>query len=407
MRSPLALLSSCLGLLSLLPAPAQDPAALLPPILQLGPEGAHNPEAAAALAALSKAPASEIPRILAAINQANEISANYLRSAIDTITQRALSSQTPLPSDPIRAFLRDPQNHPRARRLAYELLAKIAPAEAAALLPSFADDPSTELRYDAVALLIQSAHQRRDAQDKEGAIAAYQRALAPARNQTQIDAIAGELRALGAEVDLPRHFGFLTHWKVLGPFDNSELKGFAQPFPPETSLDLDLDSEYDGKNGKIRWQDLATGDDHGKVDLNPVLGELKEVTGYATTVFNSPVEGPAELRLGCKNGWKVWFNGQFLFGRDEYHRGARIDQYRLPVTLRKGPNTLLLKVCQNADVKDWTREWEFQIRVCDASGTALLATDRPPTPKPSPGAKPRSKSSAKTPPAPAPAPASK
>jgi hypothetical protein len=86
------------------------------------------------------------------------------------------------------------------------------------------------------------------------------------------------------------------------------------------------------------------------------------------------------LRLGCKNGWKVWLNGKFVFGRDEYHRGTRIDQYRLPVELKKGSNTILLKLCQNADVKDWTREWEFQLRVCDASGTAILATDRPPTP---------------------------
>lgn len=105
------------------------------------------------------------------------------------------------------------------------------------------------------------------------------------------------------------------------------------------------------------------------------------MTGYAFTEFNAAAAGPAELRLGCKNGWKVWFNGALLFGRDEYHRGARIDQYRLPVTLKAGKNTILVKACQNEEVKDWTKEWEFQLRVCDASGTAILAKDRPATPK--------------------------
>jgi hypothetical protein len=52
----------------------------------------------------------------------------------------------------------------------------------------------------------------------------------------------------------------------------------------------------------------------------------------------------------------------------------------MSVSLNKGPNTLLIKLCQNADVKDWTKEWEFQLRVCDSTGTAILATDRPPRP---------------------------
>jgi hypothetical protein len=29
----------------------------------------------------------------------------------------------------------------------------------------------------------------------------------------------------------------------------------------------------------------------------------------------------------------------------------------------------------------WTVEWEFQLRVCDATGTAILSTGRPATPK--------------------------
>jgi len=46
------------------------------------------------------------------------------------------------------------------------------------------------------------------------------------------------------------------------------------------------------------------------------------------------------------------------------------------VQLQAGKNTLLVKACQNEEVKDWTKEWQFQLRVCDAAGTAILAKDR-------------------------------
>lgn len=359
-------------------------------VLKIGPEGAHNAEATQAVAMLAKAPAEQLPRLLFAMNPANEIAANYLRSAVDAVVDRTLAAKGKLPVSEIRAFLLNTRNNPRARRLAYEILVRVVPAEAAQLMAGFANDPSVELRYDAVDLLIQAAAKQKEAKENDAALKAYQTALNAARDQKQIEKIAGELRALGTAVDLPRHFGFLTHWRVIGPFDNTALAGFDVVYPPEK--EFVPAAEYDGKAGKVRWMEVATGEEYGKLDLNPPLGELKGVTGYASTVFNSPIEGPAELRLGCKNGWKIWFNGDFVFGRDEYHRGARIDQYRLPVTLKMGANTILLKVCQNEDVQDWTREWEFQLRVCDATGTAILATDRQPTPPAEP--KPKAKSKA-------------
>ena len=155
----------------------------------------------------------------------------------------------------------------------------------------------------------------------------------------------------------------------MGPFDNTAKAGFDRVFPPE--LGVDLAAEYDGKNGRVRWQDLRAAGDYGLVDLNQPCGALKEVTGYAFAALEAPAAGAAELRLGSKNAWKIWWNGQFLFGRDEYHRGAEIDQYRFPVQLQAGRNTLLVKVCQNEQTEDWTKEWEFQLRVTDPLGAPL------------------------------------
>jgi hypothetical protein len=55
----------------------------------------------------------------------------------------------------------------------------------------------------------------------------------------------------------------------------------------------------------------------------------------------------------------------------------RLDQYRLKANLKKGRNVIMLKLCQNEQMQNWTKEWQFQLRVCDATGTAILSTGRP------------------------------
>ena len=109
------------------------------------------------------------------------------------------------------------------------------------------------------------------------------------------------------------------------------------------------------------------------VDMNQPCGKLKEVAAYATMDFFSEQARPVELRLGGKNSWKVWLNGKFLFGRDEYHTDTEVDQYPMPAQLQPGRNTILVKVCQNEEVAEWTNEWEFQLRVTDSLGTPILS----------------------------------
>jgi hypothetical protein len=343
-------------------------------VKQVGAEGRGNADAARAWQSLAKADAASLPMLLAAMDEANDLAVNWLRAAVDAIADREKQAGARLPLPALREFLADTRHHPRARRLAFELIARDEPAAAARLVPTFADDPSVELRHDAVQRLLGAADTALAANDKTAAAAGFRSALTSARDEAQIKKAAAALRKLGLEVDLPRHFGFLMEWQIIGPFDNTQLAGFNAVYPPEK--EINLAAEYAGKLGKLRWSAHATRDDYGMVDFNKPLGDHKGVTAYAYTEFNAADARPAELRLGCKNGWKVWFNGQLLFGRDEYHRGSRLDQYRLPVQLQAGKNTLLVKACQNEEVKDWTKEWQFQLRVCDAAGTAILAKDR-------------------------------
>jgi hypothetical protein len=368
--------SLLLSLLACLPVAAADISPHLAPILAVGTEGKGNAEAAAAWQKLTAtADAAALPDILKAMNGAGEISANWLRGAVSVIAQR---SDGKLPVDAIKAIATDTKNRPAGRVLAMDLIRRADKAQWDALVPGMLNDPSAELRREPISRLL--------AEGKTAATTApLRKALGAARDEDQIKEAADALREKGEVVDLPKHFGFLMDWHVIGPFDNRKRAGHELLFPPENGVNLT--AEYEGREMKpgekstAKWVPYTSTSQFGMVDFNKPVGMFKEVCGYAVTTFNSPEERDAEIRLGCKNAWKVWCNGQLLFGRDEYHRGAQIDQYRLPVKLKKGPNLILVKCCQNEQTETWTVEWEFQLRVCDATGTAILATDRKPTPE--------------------------
>jgi len=331
-------------------------------------EGVGNEAASAAWKQIAQSKASELPLLLAAMDGANPLAENWLRAAIDVVQQHDSKA---LPIAELKAFLADTQHSPSARALAFDLIARHDPLDAETLTPSLLNDPSPELRRHPVGKLLTQGEAALAKKDNPAAITAFRQALSGARDEDQIKALAKHLRALGETVDLPHHFGFLMNWRLIAPFSNADRSGFDTVYPPEEKIDFA--AKYPGKGKEATWIDFTSTDDYGKIDFNKVFGMEKSVVGYAATTFNSATERDAELRIGCKNGWKIWLNGQLLFARDEYHRGAKLDQYKLPCHLKAGANTLLVKCCQNEQTETWTVEWEFQLRVCDHTGTAIAA----------------------------------
>lgn len=362
----IALCLACAG-----PSFAGDSDDFIGGIRAVGREGQGNEGAAAGWKALvDQGSPAVLPKVLAGMNGANPLAENWLRAAASAIADKAAAQGNGISVDSLVAFLQDTKNSPAARLLAFELVQKAAPAEAEKLKPSLLDDPSSDLRRHPVADLLAAAEKHLASGAKADASATFKKALTAARDEDQIKTATKKLRELGEKVDLPSHFGFLMKWKLAAPFTNVERKGFDEVFPPEKGVSLA--ATYTGKNkAAVTWQDFESKDDYGMVDFNKPYDMLKEVTGYAYTEFDAPEEREAEIRLGCKNGWKVWLNGELLFGRDEYHRGAKLDQYKLPARLKKGKNTLLVKCCQNEQTEQWTVEWQFQLRICDATGTAI------------------------------------
>jgi hypothetical protein len=333
-------------------------------------EGQGNEAAGQAWQQIVKADPAVLPEVLKGMNGANPLAENWLRAAVGVLADEALQAKK-LPVQALVAFLKDTHNSPGARVVAFDLIHRADEKLAEDLTPTLLEDPSSDLRRHPVAKLIDAGNAALEKKDKDAAVSAFGKGLAAARDEDQIKTLAKKLRELGQKVDLPRHFGFLMSWKMIAPFSNADRGGFATEYPPEK--ELKFDAAYEGKTKEAKWVDFTSTDEYGKIDFNKPFGMEKSVVGYAATDFYSTEDRPAEIRIGCKNGWKVWLNGELLFARDEYHRGAKLDQYKLPCQLKKGKNTILVKCCQNEQTEQWTVEWEFQLRVCDATGTAILA----------------------------------
>lgn len=354
---------------------ATDPEQLLQTIKQVGPEGQGNVEAAEAVRELSTADAKVLPVILVGFDEANPLAANWIRSAFETIASRQLSQGDALPAVEMERFVLDQKQDPRARRLASEWLAKVDDTVADRLIPGMLLDPSAELRRDAVTRHIEQAQSYQKQKETAKAIAEYQLALKGATDEDQVKAIVEPLAKHGQEIDVPSHYGFVTTWQIVGPFDNTDKKGFDVAYPPEESIDLD--KSFEGQKGEVKWVKVSTDHNRGIVDIAKELAPHKGAVMYAYAEFTGSQQQPIELRLGTPNAWKIWLNGELLFGRQEYHRGMKLDQYRVSATLQKGRNTILLKVCQNEQTDSWAQRYQFQLRVCEPSGIAVTPADGP------------------------------
>jgi hypothetical protein len=311
--------------------------------------------------------------ILNGFKESSPLAINWLRNAAEETVSAELAAGKQLPTEPLEAFIRDQKQSPVARRLAYEMLKAQDPAIEDRLIPDMLLDPSPEFRRDAVSRLVDEAGK---ASDAAVATPLFKKAMSGAVHEDQVKQIAEALRKNGETVNIQRHFGFLSQWMMVGPFDNKEEKGFAVAYTPETEAAEgkapDAATEYDGQLGKVQWKPLTTDDDFGVIDIAKQIENYKGSIMYASTNWTSDKDQQLEIRLGTPNAWKLWVNGKLVFEREEYHRSSAMDQYKVPVSLKAGPNVLLVKICQNEQTQDWAQRYQFQLRVCDSTGSGIL-----------------------------------
>lgn len=346
-----------------------DVAKWLQSIRNVERQGAGHSAASEAVEQLSKLPVESLPQLLEGFDGASLLASNWLRAAVDAVAERALAEGKKLPAAELESFVLDLKRSPRGRRVAYEwLLAADSKAETR-LWRKFLQDPSLELRRDAVEKLFAEA---KEVSDKVKQLEVLRDAFKASRDLDQVEAIAARMKELGEEVDVPSHFGFIRTWKLIGPFDNRGGIGFAAEYGPEKG-EVDFSQSMEGKAGKVAWIDYATDHQLGEVDMNSTPIKDKGATAYAACEFFSTEEKEVEIRLGSIGANKVWVNGKLIFENDVYHSGMSVDQYRGKCLLKKGRNIILCKICQNEQTEPWAQTWNWQLRVCDELGTAILS----------------------------------
>ncbi|HEY1375335.1 MAG TPA: hypothetical protein VGF55_00995 [Gemmataceae bacterium] len=358
------------------PAGEGDLARAIAAVRGVGPNGQGTAAAAQAWKRLAAADVAELPALLAGMDGASPLARNWLRSAIDPVLDRAARDKKPVPAAELEGFLRDTRHDPTARRFAYELVVKAEPAAADRLLPGMLDDPSPDLRHDAVARVVDAADKLLKDDKKADAEAQFRRALAAARDFEQLDAIIKKLGELGQKVTLAEHVGFLRSWKVVGPFPNPGGKGMETVYPPEQGLDFA--AEYDGKSGKVKWKEFTSKAADGVIDLNDAVGASPEGVAYAAAEFRSKDARAAEVRLGSFVGFKLWVNGELVLVRGDAYTGFDPDHYVAAVKLKPGANTILVKFAQEPPPPQLPppNHWRFMLRVCDPTGAAIAQAPR-------------------------------
>lgn len=156
--------------------------------------------------------------------------------------------------------------------------------------------------------------------------------------------------------------GFMRSWRVLGPFDDENKVGFDAVNPPETGPAFE--GTFEGKGHSVTWRPVPGPVERGVVPLDQMLDPSEKVAGYALSFIRVEQDTACVLRGSYNEAYKLWVDGDLVASRKLYN-GRALDQFADPCTLRRGWNSVLVKVC-NQD-----GGWNFALRVTDARGQAV------------------------------------
>jgi tetratricopeptide (TPR) repeat protein len=188
-----------------------------------------------------------------------------------------------------------------------------------------------------------------------------------------VERARGNLQRSAAQL---RRLGFVGSFLVAGPFDDEGKRGFDAVLPPERGVDLG--AEMPGKVRPVSWRPLpAEAFSEGFVHLGATVSPSREVVVYALATLDAPREERVQLWLGASGAAKVLVNGAVAIADPGYHP-ARIDQRGATVTLRRGANRILVKLCHAGG------RMGFYLRVVDERGEARVLPAGEPAAAPPP-----------------------
>lgn len=152
---------------------------------------------------------------------------------------------------------------------------------------------------------------------------------------------------------------YIRDWLILGkiPFnynlsfdkDFFEDHGGEDKILPRDGMVLPLENKK-----SIKWIKYRSHLD--LINFNKVFEPSNNVVGYAFTTIDSPAEQRAVLAIGSDDGIKLWLNGKLVHIKNKI-RASKRDNDKVEVKLRKGKNTILIKLTQKK------KNWSFYLRI--------------------------------------------
>ena len=146
-----------------------------------------------------------------------------------------------------------------------------------------------------------------------------------------------------------------TDWLVCGPFqlqppavNDLELQhmacfetDFLESIGGEQNPAVAKGASFTFANREFVWRTVAARDTI--VDLDAAISKADYVVGYAYREIQAPSDMACFLSFGSNDGARVWVNGVQIWDRPE-PGSVVIDDVLIPVLLKKGKNSLLVKV---------------------------------------------------------------
>lgn len=302
--------------------------------------------------------------VLEAMRGASSVGKNWLLGIANSSQKK-----NPASKQELEGFLKDTKQDPEARYTVFRWLTDGDESSRNQWLETMLDDPSPEIRYEAIAKALEP---------KELSVEQLKTLLDVARQPEQIVDLIARLDKQGVKVNQSQHFGFLSSWKLLGPFDNTGSKSFNVAYPIESDwVNGKIAETYQGRAGDVKWISESSEDPDGLIDLAKIYNNEKGCVVYGVTEVEVQENVRCEIRIGCINAQKLWVNGELVIANEVYHTGMQVDQYIAPIELKAGKNRILIKVCQNEQKEAWAQRYIFQARICDSTGKAIPYTIKP------------------------------
>ena len=182
-----------------------------------------------------------------------------------------------------------------------------------------------------------------------------------------IAGLDGKPIAADSSLSVARQLGFITDWRVVGPFPWCDDSDWETPFVQEPGVDLS--AAYTAGDKTMGWKPLETKEPSGLVDLSGAVARQDRCFAYAYAEIALDAGVNAEIRMGVDDGVRLWVNGKQVF-ENRLDRGVKIDEDAVTVQFAPGVNTLLLKISQASG------GGRFCVRLLTAQGRPIVPLGR-------------------------------